>query len=212
MPVLSSTPLVYISITNNTVGTVRVSAAFDGSDVGNAVDVSFTFTSKTINFKGSIYKTMKSPSTGRIPPVVRLLPLASLACMVIVEVVVSCVLTPYELASKVEFAAIATTTGGESSYNSKVGNTVDIRFTIPEIDDDSPPVVVAIAARSTLEASSYGVNTNGTTTSTITFNPLKRIVFEVNVKLISTALFTSEPSKAALTLTVSTVLLVIVAV
>ncbi|VVH66076.1 hypothetical protein BSPLISOX_2673, partial [uncultured Gammaproteobacteria bacterium] len=54
------------TITNNTVETVRVSAAFDGSDVGNAVDVSFTFTSKTINFKGSIYKTMKSPSTGRI--------------------------------------------------------------------------------------------------------------------------------------------------
>jgi hypothetical protein len=44
------------------------------------------------------------------------------------------------------------------------------------------------------------------------FKSLKWIVSKVNVKLISTTLPTSEPSKAALTLTVSTVLLVIVAV
>jgi hypothetical protein len=54
------------TITNNTVETVRVSAAFDGSDVNNAVDISFTFTSKTIRFRGLNYITMKSPSTGRI--------------------------------------------------------------------------------------------------------------------------------------------------
>jgi hypothetical protein len=72
------------TITNSTVETVTVSAGFNNSKV----------------------VTVR-------PPVVRLLPLASLACIVIVEVVVSCVLTPYELASKVEFAAIATTTGGE---------------------------------------------------------------------------------------------------
>jgi hypothetical protein len=54
------------TITNNTVGTVRVSAAFDGSDVGNVVDVSFTFTSKTIKFNRINYMTMKSPRTGRI--------------------------------------------------------------------------------------------------------------------------------------------------
>jgi hypothetical protein len=55
---------------------------------------------------------------------------------------------------------VETVTVSAGFNNSKVGNTVDIRFTIPEIDDDSPPVVVAIAANSTLEASSYGVNTH----------------------------------------------------
>jgi hypothetical protein len=54
------------TITNNTVETVRVSAAFDGSDVNNVVDISFTFTLDTIKFNGFIYKTMKSPRTGRI--------------------------------------------------------------------------------------------------------------------------------------------------
>jgi hypothetical protein len=93
----------------------------------------------------------------------------------------------------------------------------DTRSEIQTLVNDAPGL--AAAKKSTLEASSYGVNTNDTTTSTITMQakdangnnlPLKLIVFEVNVKLTSTALPTSEPSKAALTLTVSTVLLVIV--
>jgi hypothetical protein len=95
----------------------------------------------------------------------------------------------------------------------------DTRSEIQTLVNDAPGL--AAAKKSTLEASSYGVNTNDTTTSTITMqakdangNNLTTggLTVTMNVKLTSTALPTSEPSKAALTLTVPTVLLVIVAV
>ncbi|SSC08835.1 invasin domain 3-containing protein [bacterium endosymbiont of Bathymodiolus sp. 5 South] len=60
------------TITNSTVETVTVSAAFVGdadagdSKVGNTVNISFTFASKAIHFDNQDYITLKSPRTGRI--------------------------------------------------------------------------------------------------------------------------------------------------
>jgi hypothetical protein len=68
-------------------------------------------------------------------------------------------------------------------------------------------LTVTMSVNGSATLSSVSDNADGTYTAL-----LNLIVFEVNVKLTSTTLPTSEPSKAALTLTVSTVLLVIVAV
>jgi hypothetical protein len=64
------------------------------------------------------------------PPVVRLLPLASLACIVMVEVLVPSAATPLGLAVRVECAFVATPTGeSETSdaikFTSAVSPTLD---------------------------------------------------------------------------------------
>ncbi|BAS67065.1 inverse autotransporter beta domain-containing protein [Bathymodiolus septemdierum thioautotrophic gill symbiont] len=53
-------------ITNSTVETVTITAAFGGSNVTNTADVTFTFVSETITFGGGSYKTVLSPDTGKV--------------------------------------------------------------------------------------------------------------------------------------------------
>jgi hypothetical protein len=85
------------------------------------------------------------------PPVVRLLPLASLACIVIVEALVPSVPT----------ITVSATFGG-----SNVGDTADVNFIASEVSDS--PGGVATRAHSTLTANPSGVVADGTSTSTIT--------------------------------------------
>jgi cytochrome c-type biogenesis protein CcmE len=124
-----------------------------------SVNGSATLSSVSDNADGTYTATITNNTVETVR--VLLLVVASLACIVIVEVVVPSVLTLYELASKVDFfAAIAAATQADS----------DTRSEIQTLVNDAPGL--AAAKKSTLEASSYSVNTDGTTTSTITMQAL----------------------------------------